>query len=190
MEWIEMCFDFLKKRTNNLPFPIYEHNKPALLGRGVKGERQMHADRSIIFITLWMKHLKWVNWSNPLAKGTYVLLETHMHVCHPVLWNHAECQATWCECVCVCACVCVLVTQSCLTLFVTWWTVTCQAPLSMEFSRQGYWSGLPFTPPGDLPDPGIELESLAWQADSLPSEPPGKPTLLAKGRVWYQAWVF
>ena len=83
----------------------------------------------------------------------------------------------------VCVCVCVLVTQSCLTLFVTRWTVTCQAPLSMEFSRQGYWSGLPFTPPGDLPDPGIELESLAWQVDSLPSEPPGKPTLLAKGRV-------
>ena len=49
-----------------------------------------------------------------------------------------------------------------------------QAPLSMGFSRQEYWSGLPFPPPEDLPDPGIELGSAALQADSLPSEPPGK----------------
>ena len=44
----------------------------------------------------------------------------------------------------------------------------------MEFSRQEYWSGLPFPPPGDLPDPGIKPQSPALQADSLPSEPPGK----------------
>ena len=49
------------------------------------------------------------------------------------------------------------------------------ASLSVEFSRQEYWSGLPFPSPGDIPDPGIELGSLALQADSLPSEPPGKP---------------
>ena len=55
------------------------------------------------------------------------------------------------------------------------WTVACQAPLSMEFSRQEYWSGMPFPSPGDLLDPGIELGSPALQADSLPSEPPGKP---------------
>ena len=60
-------------------------------------------------------------------------------------------------------------------LFVTPWTVACQAPLSMAFSRQEYWSGLPFPPPGNLPNPGIEPMSLALQADSLPSEPPGKP---------------
>ena len=47
----------------------------------------------------------------------------------------------------------------------------------MEFSRQEYWSGLPFSSPGDLSDPGIELRSSALQADSLPSEPPGKPEL-------------
>ena len=46
----------------------------------------------------------------------------------------------------------------------------------MEFSRQEYWSGLPFLSPGDLPDPGIEPGSPALQADSLPSEPSGKPT--------------
>ena len=45
----------------------------------------------------------------------------------------------------------------------------------MEFSGQEYWSGLPFPSPGDLPDPGIEPGSPALQADSLPSEPPGKP---------------
>ena len=50
-----------------------------------------------------------------------------------------------------------------------------QAPLSMGFSRQEYWSGLPFPSPGDLPDPGIKGGSPALQADALPSEPPGKP---------------
>ena len=55
---------------------------------------------------------------------------------------------------------------------VTPWTVAHQAPLSMEFFRQEYWSGLPFPSPGDLPDPGVELGSPALQADALPSEPP------------------
>ena len=59
--------------------------------------------------------------------------------------------------------------------FVTLWTVACQAPPSMGFSRQEYWSGLPFPSPGDLPNPGIKPRSPALQADSLPSEPPGKP---------------
>ena len=49
---------------------------------------------------------------------------------------------------------------SCVQLSVTPWTVTCQAPLCMEFSKQKYWSGLPFLPPGDLPYPGIEPASL------------------------------
>ena len=60
-------------------------------------------------------------------------------------------------------------------LFVTPWTVAYQAPPSMGFSRQEYWSGLPFPSPGDLPDPGIEPGSPAFQADALTSEPPGKP---------------
>ena len=66
-------------------------------------------------------------------------------------------------------------------LFVTPWTVAYQAPLSMGFSRQECWSGLPFPSPGDLPNPGIELSSPALQADALPSEPPGKPRLQGKG---------
>ena len=64
---------------------------------------------------------------------------------------------------------------SCVQLFATPWTVPCQVPPSMGFSRQEYWSGLPFPSPGDLPNPGIKPRSLTMQADSLPSEPPGKP---------------
>ena len=56
-------------------------------------------------------------------------------------------------------------------LSVTPWTVVHQTPLSMGFSRQEYWSGLPFPSPGYLPDPGIEPRSPAMQADSLPTEP-------------------
>ena len=60
-------------------------------------------------------------------------------------------------------------------LFATPWTVAHQALPSMGFSRQGYWSGLPFPSPGELPDPGLEPRSPALQAGALPSEPPGKP---------------
>ena len=60
--------------------------------------------------------------------------------------------------------------QLCATL----WTVVHESPLSMEFSRQEYWGGLPFTFPGDLPNPRIEPMSPALQADSLLSEQPGK----------------
>ena len=64
---------------------------------------------------------------------------------------------------------------SCVRLFATPWTATYQATLTMGFPRQEYWSGLPFPSPGDLPDAGIEPRSPALQADTLPSEPPGKP---------------
>ena len=64
--------------------------------------------------------------------------------------------------------------------FVAPWTVAHQAPLSMGFSRQEYWSGLPFLPPEDLPDPGVKLTSPYWQADSLPLSHPGSPNLMIK----------
>ena len=60
------------------------------------------------------------------------------------------------------------------------WTIAHQAFLSMEFSRQEYWSGLPCLPPGDLPDSGIKPRFPALQADSLPSEPPGKHSRILK----------
>ena len=60
------------------------------------------------------------------------------------------------------------------------WTISRQASLSMGFSRQEYWSELPFPSPGDLPDPGIKSGSPALQADSLPPEPPGKSFSFSK----------
>ena len=80
-------------------------------------------------------------------------------------------------------------------LFATPWTVAYKAPLSMEFSRKEYWSGLPFPSPGDLPNPGIEPKSPALQADALPSEPPGKSPkyffepLFFAGRARILEWV-
>ena len=86
--------------------------------------------------------------------------------------------------VCMCVCVCVL---SLLSDSATPWTIACQAPLSMEFSRLEYWGGLPFPSPGDLPDPGIKLVSLV---DSfidrwiLHNEPLGKPiSVTIKGYI-------
>ena len=74
----------------------------------------------------------------------------------------------------------VLVAQPCPTIqpyrrVVFHWTAVCQAPLSVKFSRQEYWSGLPCISPEDLFHPGIERGFPALQADSLPSELPGKP---------------
>ena len=66
-----------------------------------------------------------------------------------------------------------------LRLFETLWPVAHQAPSSMGFSRQEYWSGLPYHSPGDLPDPGIKPGSPTLEADSFQSEPPGK----RKGKV-------
>ena len=76
-------------------------------------------------------------------------------------------------------------------LFATPWTVAHQALPSMGLSRQGYWSGLPFPSPGDLPDPGIEPRSPAVQADTLPPEPPGKlqsNSLVASEEAKRQLW--
>ena len=71
--------------------------------------------------------------------------------------------------------ICMLCHFTCILLFATLWTIAPQAPLSMGFSRQEYWSGFPFPSPGDLPIPGIEPGSHTLQADSLLTEPPGKP---------------
>ena len=80
-----------------------------------------------------------------------------------------------------------LVTKSCLTL-ATPYTIACQAPLSMRFSRQEYWSGLSFPSPGDLPDPGIEPRSPALQANSFLIELWGKPYTL-KLKITYTTTI-
>ena len=95
------------------------------------------------------------------------------------------CNLVVCVCVCVCvrtrvhACAC---TQSLshVQLFVTPWTVAHQAPLSMQFSKQKYWSKLPFPTPGDLPDPGIKPASFVIFCVGrhiFTTEPPRKPNL-------------
>ena len=81
---------------------------------------------------------------------------------------------------------------NCVRLFVTPWSVAHQAPLSMGFSRQEYWSGLPFPSPGDLPDPGIEPSLLClrhWQMDSLPRAPPRKPYFVTLLPLWFLWWA-
>ena len=79
--------------------------------------------------------------------------------------------------------------QSC-PIFATPYTVAHQAPLSMGFSRQEYWSGLPFPSPGDLPYPGTETRSPALQADSLLAEPQGKPKNTEMGSLSLLHWIF
>ena len=70
------------------------------------------------------------------------------------------------------------------------WTAARQAPLSMGFSRQEYWSGLPCPPLGDLPNPGIKPRSPTFQADSSPSEPPGKPKNTGVGSLSLLQGIF
>ena len=92
-------------------------------------------------------------------------------------WTHdsyASCSAIW-EAL---WCLCMYVSSSVVSDSATAWTVAHQAPPSMEFSRQEYWRGLPFPFLGDLPKPGTEPRSPALQADSLPSELPGKPPFM------------
>ena len=96
-------------------------------------------------------------------------------------------------------CACML---SRVRLFSTPWTVAFQAPLSLGFPRPEYWSGLPFPSPGDLPNTGIEPTSPTFQADALPSEPPGKlryayiPSLSrrrknsVRGKVISKKWMY
>ena len=81
-----------------------------------------------------------------------------------------------------------LVAKLCLTPL-TSWTVACQAPLSMEFSREKYWNGLPFPSSGDFPNPGIEPRSLTLQEDSLLFELPGKPNPIGLFLILLNSYV-
>ena len=82
-----------------------------------------------------------------------------------------------CVCVCACARMCTHTHGlSRVRLFATPWTVAHQAPLSMGFPRQEYWSGLSFPPPGEIPDPRIEPASRALAGGFFTTQPPGKPT--------------
>ena len=98
----------------------------------------------------------------PMFSGLWLIYISLYYIYICVLYTHTHTHThTYMMCVCQ--------SLSRVQVFVTPWT-----PLSMEFSRQEYWSGLPFSSPVDLPNPGIELRSPTLQADSLPSEPPRK----------------
>ena len=87
----------------------------------------------------------------------------------------------------MCVCVCVCAVLSCVQLFVIPWTAAHQVPLSMGFSRQEYWSGLLFSPPGDLPDPGIKPSTLVSPALAdrfFTTAPPGRPNFHAYLFIW------
>ena len=117
------------------------------------------------FITKFWKTFKIKTWSKIYVTRTW--LSCHM------LWLRTLLLLFGC-----------LVAQSCPTLW-TLWTVSSQAPLSMGFSRQEYWSGLPYPTLRDLPYPGIELHLLCllhWQAGSLLLVPPGKPVSAAAAK--------
>ena len=74
--------------------------------------------------------------------------------------------------------------------FATLWTVACQAPLSTGFPRQEYWSGLPFPPPADLPDPGSKPASPALAGRFFTTEPPGKPQIDLQVHPCYCKWHY
>ena len=82
-----------------------------------------------------------------------------------------------------------MLSRSVMGLCATPGTEAHQAPLSMGLSRPEHWSGLPCPPPGDLPDPGIKPGSAALQADSLPSEPPGKPKTLFRSLKFEEQFI-
>ena len=117
-------------------------------------------------------HSSILAWENPMDRGAWwatghgvTEADITEHTTHPIWWadwNNIANTLSW-FLLCVCA-----QSLSPVWLFVTSWTVAYQAPLSMGFPRQEYWSGLPFPPSGDLLEPRIEPASPAWQVDSLP----------------------
>ena len=130
------------------------------------------APKTVLSVSIfcWPKRLCRVFWNSLqknkdklfLAKLKCVLAvfpgRVHIRNCfHVFLVNDRDCV---CVCVCVCVCACAR-TQSCPILSNPVDCVACQAPLSIDSSRQGYWSGVPFPTAGGLPDPGIELASPA-----------------------------
>ena len=119
---------------------------------------------------------------NAFLKWILPIYNSNNHILDKLAWLW-YCHYTKLKCIC-----CVrkwkkVKSLSRVRLFVTPWTVAYQDPLSMGFSRQEYWRGLPFPSPGDLPDPGVEPRSPALQADSLPSEPPGTERQRKRGRM-------
>ena len=123
---------------------------------------------------------------SPSPQSVTSFLYFNIHILEGACFIVPE-KARVCVCVCVCvivpekARVCVCVRCSVVSDSVTQWTVACQAPLSMEFSRWEYWSGLPFRTLAYLPTQGLNWHLLHWQADSLPLSYQGSPIGLIIG---------
>ena len=152
LEWVPFT------SPGNHPNPRIEPGSPALLTDSLLSEQP--GELCVIYTCHSIKKIKkkWSNFSQHLLTTSGVS-NSNIHRKKERKWS------------------CSVVSDS-----VTPWTVAQQGPLSMGFSRQEYCSGLPFPSPGDLPNPGIEPRSPTLQADTLPSEPPGKPK-----RLWATA---
>ena len=106
--------------------------------------------------------------ANPSLFTTDILLTYVGLISFPFPLLHFLARFSW-DCCC-----CLVAVSLRVSLFATLWTAAHQASLTMGFPRQIYWSGLPFLPPVDLPNPGIEPRSFTLEADFLPSQQPGK----------------
>ena len=136
-----------------------------------EGRKTMKLPRAAVNLTLYPLYSFFIPWRNVPSSLAFKTLA----------WSHVYVFRTFV----LVSCTCVLTSLSRVWLFVALWTVAWQAPLSMGFSRQEYWSGLSCPSPRDLPDPGIQLVSPAapaLQADSL--LPPGKPLLVFYSRTY------
>ena len=140
---------------------------------------------SMVFVSVsvkrqWCSRRKFIEYSQPLSLSLHIARwdgskNSNGESWRKAPWFQATAQsprvALLCECLVCCCC---LVAKLCLTP----WTIAHQAPVSMGFSRQEYWSGLPFPSPGDLPEPGVEPASSVLVGRFFTVEAPGKPSCL------------
>ena len=162
-------FCFFKHKTTLAHYRKIRKHYISTIYCFVRNHSKTEQLKIIIFLSyhiLWVKNLEKAQW------GWHVFAP-------PCIYSTGKTRCwDWLGCSGRSMHACVLSHFSHVWLFETPWTVAHQAPWSMGFSRQKYWSGLPCPPPGDLPDPGLNLHLLRllrWQAGSLPLAPPGKP---------------
>ena len=152
------------------------HKEPeSWTGRWGDGREHPHFFIHVLALNIWTQS---ENFKNILAIEVPTL---DFIECHNLWIRYSYVRVTFlcvgCVCVCVCVCVCARALSH-VWLFATHWTIPHQILLSMEFSRQEYWGGLPCPPPGDLPNPGVKLVSPVLAGRLLTTAPPGKPSFV------------